>query len=198
MDKTKRKINGYSLVELLVAMAMIALISTISIANFRANERKKRVVFAADGITNALRNAQNYTLTSRQIATSNCIQGTSVDRAAVAYRVEFSRNSPTYTLRAEDKCGTSHTIETYTLPQQVQFNLITGLQMTVGGSTTNHSQVQVKFTPPFARMFGATTLGAGASFNAGFQGINFIIHHSSNTTITKTVIIDGISGKIGE
>src|SRR3989338_2736136 len=81
--------KGFTLIELLVVIFITTIISTISIANFRAGEKQKRTKIASDTITNALRNAQNLTLTSKQIANTPCGLG----KAPQAYLLTLASSS---------------------------------------------------------------------------------------------------------
>ena len=111
---THNKIQkGFTLIEMLVVIAVVTTISAISVANFRNGEKQKRVVLASEIIVNALRNAQNFSLTSRQIQNAGCYSNT-----PIAYSIVFPNVPATsILLYGYDKCGNERNlIETYNVP----------------------------------------------------------------------------------
>lgn len=188
------KQGGFSLIELLVALFILVVLSAVLIANFRTNEKQRRVNAAADIVINALRNAQNYTLTSKTINT-DCIQNGVNDRAPLNYRVQLDSGTNEAKLMAEDKCGDIHDIEVYKMPERARFKG-NGLTRVVNSVATSHEAVVVKFTTPFAVATSATSTFTTAPFSS-YQSI-VITLESSDASVIKTLIIDGISGRIGE
>ena len=178
--------DGFTLIELIVVVFIIGLISTISISNFRNSEKQKRVVLAADTAINAIRNAQNFALTGRQIDSSTCNLG----KSPQAYLMNFT-TTQAMDLWALDKCDVIYAVESYTYPAytRVQDN----------GYVLNGSSqplLKIKFTPPFGAMTISTTAGVPnvGPFNS-FTTASIIIQ-STDGTITKTVTVDGLAGRI--
>lgn len=183
---------GFTLIEVIVVMAMIALISTITIASFRTGEKNKRLKFSADIITNAIRNGQNFSLSSRQIANSNCVVAGRPAKEAVSYIIFFNTiQSPT--LYGIDKCSTANVIETYPLNPQTRIRSPNGLSV----NSIPVTDLQFKFTLPFASL----TYSNSSSVNQGtfntFTSAAIIVEHL-DATAARTVSVDGISGRIGE
>lgn len=181
--------KAFTLIELIIAIAMLALIAGVSVANFRSGERQKRLSFAVDGVINGIRNAQNLTLTARQIAASTCTINNNPDRAPKFYWITFNKNSTAYSLNATDKCDQNYLIETYTLPQGIEIAQTNGIQ--VNGVSGN--VVSVLFEPPFALQ----TAYLDSSSRASFTSTKISLQIIGNAT-SRTVTIDGISGRIGE
>lgn len=182
---------GFTLIELVIAIAIIALISAISISNFRQGERQKRLAFAAESVTNALRNTQNLTLTSKQIEASSCTIGVINDKAPASYILVFAPSKPAM-LYGVDKCGTVHTIDTYDLPYNTRYQ--------AGGYLLNSNPVstlQIKFQPPFSVMTASTDASVNLGVFNSFNNISLKVEPVSGSG-SRTVTIDGISGRIGE
>lgn len=178
---------GFTLIEMLVVIFILALISSVSIANYRKAERQKRVAIAADIVTNAIRNAQNFSLTSRQLAASSCVQG----KSPKSYIIFFSF-SQTLELYGVDKCDASFLIESYVYP--------TSTRIQSSGYKLNGSSVaslQAKFTPPFAKL----TASSGSNINTGtfntFTTATVTVE-ATDGSFSKIVTVDGVSGRIGE
>ena len=179
--------EGFTLIEMLVVMFIITTISTISITNFRKGQKQKELAIAADGVINAIRNAQNFTLASRQIQNSTCNQG----KVPVAYIIEFSQ-SQAMNLYGIDKCSNVNSIESYRYPQNVRVQT-NGYKIGSGSV----SALQIKFSPPFGQM----TVSESASANQGpFNNFttSSIVIELSDASATKTISIDGVAGRIGE
>jgi prepilin-type N-terminal cleavage/methylation domain-containing protein len=185
------KQKGFTLIELIVAIAVLVLISSISIANFRQGERQKSLSFAADTVTNSIRNAQNLTLTSKQIDKSTCTVGVINDKAPQSYILAFLPSSPA-TLYGVDKCNTVHNIESYNLPPKTSFQT-NGLK--INGSTV--PGLQIKFTPPFANMTSSNNTTANQGVFSAFTTASVTMKPSNGSEL-RTVTIDGVSGRIGE
>ncbi len=190
MKKTQK---GFTLLELIITIFMLAMISTLLLANFRKGERVKRVAITVDGIVNLLRLAQNYALAGKQIDTLPC----SGETGATEFRVVVDRttNPPAASILGYNKCFSPVTLDTFKFPAGV--NLKTnGVQYTVCNPScvsTNYDAVLVRFKPPFAKM--------DASVNNGRLFSSFskteITLEVTDGTISKDFTIDGVSGRIG-
>ena len=191
----KRYATGFTVIELLVAISIMAILSTVSIANFRRGEQSRGVGVAFDTINNAVRNAQNFALTSRVIANSSCkILGVD-DHAPKSYLVVFPVNQ-TITLYGIDKCSTSNSIESYTLPKNIRIQA-NGYKLNTGSGLTPVSTLQIMFTPPFGKIFASSDSSVNeGTFNSFVSAT--ITAETSDGTLPKTVTVDGLSGRIGE
>lgn len=178
--KPKKQQPGFTLIEMLVAMALVAILATVVIANYREANKRKSVQFAADSVINALREAQNNAVTGLQIQTS-CVQG----KAAVSFAANFIAGTNFYTITALDKCANTITLKNQTIPKGTLIKS-TGLLLNGGGVAS----LNIKFTPPFGNTE-ASTGGAAASYVS-----STITLESADGTITKTVTVDGISSRI--
>ncbi|HYF97457.1 MAG TPA: type II secretion system protein [Coxiellaceae bacterium] len=184
---------GFTLIELMISIAVVGFLSTIVIMNFRVGEKQKLLTYAADSVINAVRNAQNYALTSKQIPASTCLIGGASDKAAANYRVQINTSQNYLTLSAQDKCNTVYTLETYTLPRNVKFRS-NGLGLFNSSGPTNNNTLQIRYTTPFASATAATTIGPSDVFT-GFQSASIALELSDASKV-KFVNVDGISGRV--
>ncbi len=180
--------SGFTLVELIIVIAITALISTISIANFRKGEKQKQVVLGADVVINAIRNAQNYAQAGKATTNSNA-----ACRTPQYYFVTLNYSSQ-ITLSALNNntsaCGIlPDTIQTYSLPVNTR---IRAAGLTLNGTAATANLV-IRFLPPFAKILA----GRDGADPASFTAANIVVE-STDASSSKTVIIDGVSGRIGE
>lgn len=201
----KARVNGFTLIELIVVIFVLTLVTTLTVMNFRNGERRKSVQLGADSVTNTLRSAQNYALAGRAIpsnatrvhnAPTNCS-----DKAPADYRVGFNVATPTqYHLYATDKCQDVWLIETFRLPGRTRI-ATNGVGVRVAG--VGYDKVQFRFTAPFARIeaSSADCEGAGSPCfaNATFSEFDhaFITVESNDGSVDAEVQVDAISGRIG-
>jgi prepilin-type N-terminal cleavage/methylation domain-containing protein len=186
------KNRGFTIIELIVAIVVLVVLTSLSLANFRNGEKQKQVGFAADTVVNAVRNAQNFALTSRQISKSNCTIGSLTDKAPASYLVVFSVGTPV-TLYGIDKCAGIHTIESYKLPDKTKYRQ--------NGWAINGNPVkiiQLKYTPPFATPTYTNSLDGVNTGTFQSYSSSTIVVESDDGTVFRTVTVDGISGQIGE
>ncbi|MBI4363474.1 MAG: four helix bundle protein, partial [Candidatus Doudnabacteria bacterium] len=179
--------KGFTLIELMIAAAVMAILASVTVANFRESERNKTLAAGSDMVVNAVRNAQNRAFASEAIASSTCTINSIPDRAPKSYLIVFGSQTSA-TLYGVDKCDNAVALETYLYPKDVlvQSNGYV-LNSAVVGS------LQIKFTPPFA----ATTASSDAGINQG----TFSSFTSSEVTIgiaskVRTITVDGVSGKV--
>jgi prepilin-type N-terminal cleavage/methylation domain-containing protein len=191
--KQKIRQYGFTLIEVLFAMIILVVLSIILISSFRTNDKVRRVNATHDTLINLFRNAQNYALTARQITTSSCVIGGTPDKSPVAYQVFIDSARNSFELQARDKCSGIITVERIRL---VQFTRIWPLMSVVaGGSTTPTGFIIVEYTTPFA----ATQVRVGISGTfMPYQTITIPVMHSTDSSVAKSLVVDGISGKIGE
>jgi len=177
---------GFTLIEMLVVVAIVGTIATLSIANFRIGEKQKRSVTASDVVTSALRFTQNNTLTSKQITGSSCVQG----KTPQAYVLTFFGSATVASMYAIDKCGTANLIETYPLPPGTAISNYKIDNVTV-------ANLQVEFTAPFA----GVTASSNAVVNTGpFNSFTTatVTVGLTDGTLPRIVTVDGVAGRIGE
>ncbi len=186
MTNDKRVKNfrlGFTLIEMLIVIAIISTIAGVSVSNFRAAEKQKRAAIAVDSVVNSIRNAQNFTLTGKSTNNANA-----ACRVPQYYFVTFSYSN-SYTLSAFNNCNTTDQIETYTLPVNTQIKA-SGLSLGVLIGNTN---LVMAFYPPFGTMKAALDNAVYSTFTTAQ-----IIVQTIDGSASKTVQVDGVSGRIGE
>ena len=143
------------MMELIVIIFMIGLISTVMLANFKKGDRQKKILLAADGLTNITRLAQNYTVAGKQIQrTSGACSG---NNTISFYQIDMSSSSSAINLYAIDTCGTSILVDAYSIPSNTRIrpNGIAYEVCSASCATTNVSALNIRFAPPFGRMTGS-------------------------------------------
>lgn len=175
--------QGFTLIEMVVVTAVIAIIAGISVANFRAGEKQKRAQIAVDTVINSIRNTQNFTLTGKN--TTNANAGCRVPQY---YYVIFGY-STTYSISAYNNCGTFDLIQTDLLPPNTHIKA-NGLVLDSVVATTNLSIV---FYPPFGAMKAGIDSGAYGTFTTAT-----ITVENTDGSVSKTATMDGVAGRIGE
>jgi prepilin-type N-terminal cleavage/methylation domain-containing protein len=178
-----KQTKGFTLIELLVAMFILLMITSLTLANFRSGERQKRAVIATDTVVNALRNAQNFTLTGK-----NTTNSTPSCRTVREYIITISYSSPV-NLSAYNTCGTLDPVETYTLPAGTRIKA-SGLVL---DGTTAASSLSFAFYPPFGIV--KANRGSGAYNNFTTARITI---ETLDGAFTRTIEVNGVSGRIGE
>ena len=178
--------KAFTLVEMLIVLAMVAIISTVTVVNFRIAEKQKQIGYTADGVVSALRNAQNLTLTSKQIIVSAC-----ADKAPKEYQLQIDLSSTAYNLVAVDNCSNTVNLETYKLQSGTRFRANSA--KLCNPVCNSGSILRIKFVPPFAAITG--TVNNPNAF-LGFTTAEVIVE-STDAQRSKIIKIDGLSGKIG-
>ena len=171
--------NGYSLIELIIALAIMGILATMVMANFRAGEKQRNTQLGADAIMTALRTAQNYSQSGKKTSNTN----TSCQTAQYYY-VDFN-SSTQYSLNALNNCSTTDTIQVYTLPRNIRFR-----SATVDGVSAA-ADLKVLYTPPFAKTTASRDSGPASAYSQ-----ILITIESSDAKYSKTVTANGISGSI--
>ncbi len=129
--------NGFTLIEMLVSIAILALLSTVIIANYRAGQRQVNVQNAANQLASDLRVAQNYTLSGKENASGNFPTGgwgVHLVNGNASY-ILFADNNGNYTYDAGEE------FKTLNLPNKTQISAIQ-----INGSDT--SPLDIVFEPP--------------------------------------------------
>jgi type II secretory pathway pseudopilin PulG len=178
-----KPINGFTLIEVGIVVFMTALITTITIAGFRNGQKQKLAGLASDTVINAIRNAQNFSLTGKNTNNSNA-----TCRVPQYYFITFSYSSDPV-LSAFNNCNTVDQIETYPMPANTRVKA-SGLVLDSNVAATN---LIIAFYPPFATMKATRDNGTYGIFATA----NITVENSEGT-VNKTIRVDGVSGRIGE
>ncbi len=189
--KKKYTQTGFTLLELTITIAILGLLSTLMLANFRQGEKIKRVAISVDGAVNLARLGQNYTLAGKQVQNN----GGCASNAVADFRYYITTTSTTIDLYADSQsCGSPILMDSYTLPARVQHKT-SGIAYTVcnpGCNTSNVNTLHIKFLPPFGKMMASTNGTTYTNFSTAD-----ITFQSDDGTKQKGFRIDGVSGRIG-
>jgi prepilin-type N-terminal cleavage/methylation domain-containing protein len=185
MKQTRK--NGFTLIEMIIAIFILAIISITSVAAFRRGQARKNVNIAADTISTVLTNGQNFALSARQIENSTCYLG----KAPKSY-VAFFDHPDIVELYGIDKCDGINLVEKYSIPLKSRFH---GDGFKIPDLKDPSTPLSIKFTPPFAEMTAAEGVN---SRHRWFKAATLVVVSSEYAEIEAEIEIDAVSGRIGE
>jgi prepilin-type N-terminal cleavage/methylation domain-containing protein len=198
--KIMKKQSGFTLIELMIVVFVMAIVAGALIISFRQGERQRRTNLMRDTVISAFRTAQNYTLSGRQIppaaqaphvrGNARCVN----DNAALSYWVEFTTSND-FDVMAQDRCGAVIRIQRFNGIAQTRFLTTNPFVLTTGAGPTNSNTIAVRFTPPFGVMSATSaTAPLPTSFNP-FVSATITIEYQDGQR-QRTIRVDGISGRI--
>lgn len=161
-------LTGFTLIELVIILAITALLTTIVVFNFSRLRSSEQLQSGVRSVVSRIREVQNFVLSGQSRP-----EGT-----PQAYEITFAANAQSYLIRY-DVGGTLYTLETVGLTPQLRIG-----QVLVGGSPV--TQAVVRLTSPYGQIFVDGTAN---------QGIEIQILHA-NAGLAYPVLVDGISGRI--
>jgi prepilin-type N-terminal cleavage/methylation domain-containing protein len=182
--------KAFTLVELIVAIAIIVTLSSIVVANFQNGNKSRAVQAASDTVASAVRTAQENSLSSKVISTINC----SSSKVPADYSLKFNSSQPTtITLWAYDKCrNPAMYVQTFTFPASIELKSGNSLELVNSSGTSSFIQnFEIKFAPPFGNLTISSGGGAYQKFNRAIITVGTL-----DSQFTKKIIVDGISGKV--
>lgn len=182
----KSKSFGFTLIELVVAIAITAMLTVVTLAAFRQGNKSRAVQLGGDLVLSAIRTAQNDSLNPQVLASATC-----ADKTATEYHVHFDLNTPTrLAVLAYDQCGDpAVTVQSVTLPASVQLKS-QSLQLN-GVPVGNGGNLDVKFIPPFGRITASVNGGNYGSFDLANVAVE-----STDGLVFHNIILSGVSGRI--
>lgn len=77
--RKKRKINGFTLIEIIVSISIITLMTSLFLANYRDTNKRTELTYAAQNLASDIRLAQNYGLGLRDFKTLEATGGWGVN-----------------------------------------------------------------------------------------------------------------------
>jgi len=157
---------GFTLTELLVTMFIIALLSTMLLANYRGGQKRYALSQATQQLVSNSRKAQNMAMSGVDIETEQYY----------GYGIYAEKDDDFYIIYADENGNSSYqssdaTIETVNLPNQINIKTTSPLA----------NKVDIFFEPP------EPTTYINADDGAGISGT--ITLELEDTSLTKTVTI---------
>src|SRR5438105_3633871 len=143
--ETKKNKFGFTLIELIVVISIMAILTLITVANFRQGEKQKRVGLASDTVISSLRDAQTYALAGKN--TNNSNPACTIPQY---YRVDFyySIDSTIY-VYARNACSSTDSIEVNQLPQSTR---IKAGGLSVNGTPIASTTLFLSFSIPYGNL----------------------------------------------
>lgn len=167
-------VRGFTLIELVVVIAITAILAAIASINFQRLRTAQELQSATNDIVSKIRQIQNYVLAGQIINGS---------KAADSYDLIFSANTQNYQINyiihTSPTTTTTSTLETDSLPNNVSFTTISA-----GGTT--YSPVRVRINSPYGRI----------AVDGAVNKTVLIGAKHALTGATRIVTIDAISGRI--
>ena len=181
--KKNYKLFGFTLIEISIVSVIVILITSVSLANYKAGERGRRVAIGADGISTALNLGVSYALTGKE---TNNVQANC--RTPQYYYLVFGYTN-SYTLNAVNNCGGIDRIQTFYLPDRTR----------IGGMSIEDVSAASGMSILFSIPFGRTQAFKDAEVNYNSYIVSTInVVSTEDAGVSRTVRIDGISGSISQ
>jgi Tfp pilus assembly protein FimT len=138
--KRRKNQQGFSYIELLVSIGIIAMVSGLMMANYRYGQNRSEVRMSALKIANDIRLVQNHALSLKKVGTAN----------PGGWGIYFKKNQPEYKIFSEAQTG-GQVNKTYKNGEQqgptIALPSHIGYQ-SLKIDTTNKNDVSIFFVPP--------------------------------------------------
>ena len=166
--------KGFTLVELLVSLFVIALITALFLANYRSGQREREVIATGEKLVNGLREVQNMTIHRVNLTESDS-----------GYGAYFNLSAPDRYLIFKD-ANNDRLYQAGELTRTVMLGGETKLESIAPAGVSG--QLEIFFLAPNPTLYinGASTPAAAAS----------IILRHNQVDFQKTVFVGGAGGKI--
>jgi len=141
-NKLKIKINnkkGFTLLELIVSVAIIGIVSSISIANYKSVNIQNRLVTSTHNLVNNLRLSQTYSLGSKEFG-GNISSG--------GWGVYFNIANPDYYIIFADTNGDKDYTSSAEKHQQVELSKNVSINKISDIFHASLSELAITFVPP--------------------------------------------------
>jgi prepilin-type N-terminal cleavage/methylation domain-containing protein len=177
--------DGFTLLEIILVVAIISIIVAVTVPKYSSYRISKALIMGADQVTSDIRMTQNYTYGTLRY---------NGDFPEGGYGIHFSKGSNNYVIFAdkdanqEYETDNSEDFEEIELPRGIK---IKSLKKTIGTTTTDHTTIDLVFTPPYGVVFidGENSESAGSIISLKIEVSN------SDGSKTKTIEIES-SGRI--
>jgi prepilin-type N-terminal cleavage/methylation domain-containing protein len=188
---------GFTLIELIVVIALFAVLATLIMVNYAGTRGARNLKIAENQMVTNIRKTQSYVLSARNINGS----------PAKFYAVKFDLNASSYVIQSVDtNYAFNATLETISLPQGITISSI--VDTNSGGTASSRSTVQLAYATPYAKLYtysSADCLAQG-SFLAAIQNPACLLTltdrrvavtlRDNSSAATRTVTVYGVTGKV--
>ncbi len=207
----KQTRNGFTLIELIVVIAIMGLFATILIVNFNSTKGRRNLKIAVNELVSTVRKTQSYTLSAHDVRPNV---------PAKYYYLQFDTSASTnsYQIWAIDNAYTSPPtlVETIKFPTGIVYQATTGLRLEQPvkqpqdlATLSSPQCLQVLYALPFGKifMYSKTTgpCDGSALVNLVKDPVAFAAYANSKATITlkdsqsattQYMTINGVSNAI--
>jgi prepilin-type N-terminal cleavage/methylation domain-containing protein len=187
MSQKKNHVSGFTLVELLVVISIMALLSAVSLPNFRQKQKSRSVALGAEFVMSTIKNVQNYALTEKTINGPACSKGSSPKYYIAMFTQD--RQIKTY---AVDKCNVSTLLETVKLTPSVE---IKSSGYKIDGVSAD--ALQLVFESPFAALSASSATVVNTQVPVKFTTSTITLNYMGDANVFQDITVNGISGRIG-
>ncbi len=189
-EKNKKfKQDGFTLVELMVAIAIMVLLTSLFLVNFNGLSESQNLQFADNALVSDLHKIQILSLSGK-----NAASGHPASSYEDVFDLSNSASSAQYSLAADDDSPSPQTysLSSVNLPAHVYLKSVSILKT----NSINVSAITdtVYFSVPYGRVLQTYTGSASALKEP--DDITTIVLSTTDNTLSKSIVINGITGNI--
>jgi len=173
LKKRNKKYSGFTFMELMIVIAIIGILSTISIVSFNQTRKRANVDTSADELASAISLAKEYSLQGKMPQGENSICGYGFRFTSTTEYKIFYYSDKTLSVTDKDYCKIKANLVDSNVSVYTQ-KLKTGVTLT----SPNISSTKIYFNIPRADL----------SFSSA---VNYTIKYTGSTSLTKTVSVNG-------
>lgn len=167
--------NGFSLIEMLVSIFILTIITTLSITNYRAGEKKNLLNLESNVLLSNIRKMQNMVLNGSKFNEKEMPFG--------GYGIHFENTG--YTIFSDDNAN-----KVYDAGEAVNIAVLQKISLSVSGNNNN-----LIFLPPKGQVCVNVDLCAVCDCNLKNGGQYSVILSFGETGDSKTITVNQISGR---
>jgi len=177
------KQKGFTLIELMVSVAIILILTSVVIAQFGPLSKSRNLKHSRDNMISDIRKVQSFSLSAKNVSgtTPSSAYGIILDTAS----------ANTYRLIAEDNANPVNrtTLETIKLPENTYIKTISVKKS--DGTIINTNSLTIFFKVPYGRV-----LSSYGTIVKEANDILTVVLSAPDDSVSGTVVINGITGLI--
>lgn len=175
----KKNLRGFTLIELIVSIAIIVIFSAMALANFKSVDKKNAVDLAAYKLASDIRRVQGYALNQKEDGNG--------DMPGKGWGINFEKNLKFYSVFADtSNCAyvSTELYEKILISNDVQIN-----KLLIKDPAAEENEVNLIFEPPDPKVHICDSAPADCGACAGNSTLEITLKHS-NSAYTKKVIVN--------